>query len=347
MNDLNAEMSAPDQDGRAHPRRHRQRGHRHGAPSTATTSALLLQRADIAMYLAKERRSTIELYSVEHDQSMQRWLMLGGLLTHALEDGTELSLMYQPIGDVAVARHRAGRGAVPAGTTRCRVPSRRTSSSGSPSRWASSPRSPTSCWRRRARSWPAGARRASTIGLAINVSGREFADVNLVERVAEHLRANDLPARSPHARGDRDRGHGRPHPGEQSARPAVRASASRSPSTTTAPATRRWPTCTSFPVQELKIDRSFVTNLPNEASNRDHRPLLHRHGALARAEGRGRGRGGRAHVRHAGRRRVRLHPGLLPVEAAGGLGPAGMAPQWRHPRIRRRSPRFPTRTVRR
>ena len=42
----------------------------------------------------------MEVYSVEHDQSMQRWLMLGGLLTHALETGTELSLMYQPIGDV-------------------------------------------------------------------------------------------------------------------------------------------------------------------------------------------------------------------------------------------------------
>ena len=38
------------------------------------------------MYLAKERRSTVELYSVEQDQSMQRWLMLSGLLTHALED---------------------------------------------------------------------------------------------------------------------------------------------------------------------------------------------------------------------------------------------------------------------
>ena len=70
------------------------------APEHGDDVALLLQRADIAMYLAKERRSTVEVYSVEHDQSMQRWLMLGGLLTHALETGTELSLMYQPIGDV-------------------------------------------------------------------------------------------------------------------------------------------------------------------------------------------------------------------------------------------------------
>ncbi len=31
---------------------------------------------------------------------MQRWLMLGGLLTHALEDKSELSVMYQPIANV-------------------------------------------------------------------------------------------------------------------------------------------------------------------------------------------------------------------------------------------------------
>ncbi len=52
------------------------------------------------MYLAKERRSTVEVYSVEHDRSMRRWLMLGGLLTHALQTGTELSVVYQPIADV-------------------------------------------------------------------------------------------------------------------------------------------------------------------------------------------------------------------------------------------------------
>ena len=106
------------------------------APEHGDDVALLLQRADIAMYLAKERRSTVEVYSVEHDQSMRRWLMLGGLLTHALETGTELSLMYQPIGDVQ-SREIAQVEAL------CRWnhpvqgfdPARR-SSSGSPSRWA-------------------------------------------------------------------------------------------------------------------------------------------------------------------------------------------------------------------
>ena len=69
------------------------------APDHGDDVALLLQRADIAMYLAKERRSKVELYSVDQDQSMRRWLMIGGLLTHALETRAELSVMYQPIVD--------------------------------------------------------------------------------------------------------------------------------------------------------------------------------------------------------------------------------------------------------
>ena len=41
------------------------------APEHGDDVSLLLQRADIAMYLAKERRSTVEIYSVEQDQSMR------------------------------------------------------------------------------------------------------------------------------------------------------------------------------------------------------------------------------------------------------------------------------------
>ncbi|MGH9296327.1 MAG: diguanylate cyclase domain-containing protein, partial [Acidimicrobiales bacterium] len=67
------------------------------APDHGDNVAVLLQRADIAMYLAKERRSDVELYSASRDQSMQRRLMLGGQLVQALEAGDQLSLMYQPI----------------------------------------------------------------------------------------------------------------------------------------------------------------------------------------------------------------------------------------------------------
>ena len=71
---------------------------------------------------------------------------------------------------------------------------------------------------------PAGglARDGLTIGLAVNVSGREFADVSLVERVAASPPGERHPGPAPHARSDRDRGHGRPRPGEQGARRARR-----------------------------------------------------------------------------------------------------------------------------
>ncbi len=71
------------------------------APEHGNNVATLLQRADIAMYHAKERRSGIEMYSASHDSSMQRKLMLGGQLTEALASGKQLSLVYQPIAKFA------------------------------------------------------------------------------------------------------------------------------------------------------------------------------------------------------------------------------------------------------
>ena len=104
------------------------------APAHGDDVALLLQRADIAMYIAKERRTTVELYSVEHDQSMQRWLMLGGLLTHAIDTRTGLSVKYQAQADVRTRRIVQVE-ALARGTTRNTARSRPTSSSPSPNRW--------------------------------------------------------------------------------------------------------------------------------------------------------------------------------------------------------------------
>jgi diguanylate cyclase (GGDEF)-like protein len=66
------------------------------APEHGDNVAMLLQRADIAMYLAKEKRSGIELYSPSQDQNMQRKLVLGGQLAQALAHGG-LHVVYQPI----------------------------------------------------------------------------------------------------------------------------------------------------------------------------------------------------------------------------------------------------------
>ena len=64
-------------------------------PAHATDSDALMQRADVAMYHAKETRSGIETYDAERDPHSTQRLSLFGQLRRAIEDG-ELVLHYQP-----------------------------------------------------------------------------------------------------------------------------------------------------------------------------------------------------------------------------------------------------------
>jgi diguanylate cyclase (GGDEF)-like protein len=59
----------------------------------------LLQKADVAMYLVKERRSGYETYTASRDRSSPRRLALLGELRRAVEQD-ELVLHYQPIADL-------------------------------------------------------------------------------------------------------------------------------------------------------------------------------------------------------------------------------------------------------
>ncbi len=236
------------------------------APEHGDDVALLLQRADIAMYLAKERRSTVELYSVEQDQNMRRWLMLGGLLTHTLETGSELSLMYQPIADVqtreivqveALCRwNHPVQGAI--------LPEEFI---GIAEQMGLTPQITDFVLSEGCRQLAVWRDVGINVGLAINVSGREFADVTLVERVAAQLREHDL----------------RPDiltlEVTETEIMADLAQASKVLDKLSALGIKigidDYGTGYSslaylhrLPVQELKIDRSFVSNLPNEASNR-------------------------------------------------------------------------------
>ena len=236
------------------------------APGHGDDVALLLQRADIAMYVAKEHRSVAEIYSVEHDQSMRRWLMLGGLLTHALETRTELSVMYHAVADVqtrqvvqveALARwNQPEHGSIP--PDEFIAIAEQMGMIGQISDFVLS----EACahladWRR------AGL----NISVAVNVSGRELVDGSLVDRVAHHLQTNDLPTDALTL---------------EVTETEVMADLLQ--------ATRVLDELASLgiriaiddygtgysslayihrlPVQKLKIDRSFVTNLPNEHSNR-------------------------------------------------------------------------------
>jgi len=235
------------------------------APEHGDDVALLLQRADIAMYLAKERRSTVEIYSVEHDRSMRRWLMLVGLLTHALQTKTELSVMYQPIADVrsrkivqveALARwNHPVHGAIPPdefiGIAEQMGMINQISEFVLSEACAQLAR-----WRLV----------GINLGLAINVSGREFADTSLIERVSRNLRAHDLPPdiltlEVTETEVMADLGQATKVLDELAAL-GIRIGIDDYGTGYSSLAYLH-----RLPVQELKIDRSFVTNLPNEMSN--------------------------------------------------------------------------------
>jgi diguanylate cyclase (GGDEF)-like protein len=64
-------------------------------PDDATTVELLLQRADVAMYLAKERRTGMEMYAPDADRSSSARLSLLGELRRGIDRG-ELELHYLP-----------------------------------------------------------------------------------------------------------------------------------------------------------------------------------------------------------------------------------------------------------
>jgi diguanylate cyclase (GGDEF)-like protein len=64
-------------------------------PDDGTADELLMQRADVAMYLAKQRRSGVERYVADLDRNSPARLALFGELRRGLDSG-ELELHYQP-----------------------------------------------------------------------------------------------------------------------------------------------------------------------------------------------------------------------------------------------------------
>ncbi len=235
------------------------------SPEHGDDVALLLQRADIAMYLAKDRHSTVELYSVDQDQSMRRWLMIGGLLTHALETRSELSVMYQPIADVksgsvvrveALARwNHPIHGAIPPEEFIGMAEQMGVISQISDF-VLSEACGQCAEWRRR----------GLMLGLAVNLSGREFADAGLVDRIAGHLAASGLPPdvltlEVTETEVMTDLTQVSKVLDELAALGVCLAIDDYGTGYSSLAYIHR------LPVQELKIDRSFVTGLANESSN--------------------------------------------------------------------------------
>jgi diguanylate cyclase (GGDEF)-like protein len=73
------------------------------APRDGTTSEVLLQRADVAMYEAKRSHAGVEVYDAARDEHSPERLRLAGDLARAIEAG-ELVLHYQPKVDVGSGR---------------------------------------------------------------------------------------------------------------------------------------------------------------------------------------------------------------------------------------------------
>jgi diguanylate cyclase (GGDEF)-like protein len=73
------------------------------APDHGTDADVLLQKADVAMYHAKEMRSGIEVYDVERDPSNPRRVGMLAELRNAIPN-EELVLFYQPKVDLSAGR---------------------------------------------------------------------------------------------------------------------------------------------------------------------------------------------------------------------------------------------------
>jgi diguanylate cyclase (GGDEF)-like protein len=63
----------------------------------------LIQRADVAMYVAKESHTGYEVYNAESDQYTPRRLAMPAELRHAIDEG-QLVLHYQPVADLRTGR---------------------------------------------------------------------------------------------------------------------------------------------------------------------------------------------------------------------------------------------------
>jgi diguanylate cyclase (GGDEF)-like protein len=163
------------------------------APGDGTDPATLLRRADVAMYVAKRSNSGYAVYSAEQDRNDPQHLALIGELRHAVEHD-QLVLHYQPkldcrggevIGVEALVRwHHPSRGLI--------LPDQFI-----PLAEATDLIRPLSLWvldaaLRQAAAWQSA---GLELPVAINLSMRTFQDTQLPETIAGLLHRWQVPAR--------------------------------------------------------------------------------------------------------------------------------------------------------
>ncbi len=161
-------------------------------PDHAPDFELLLQRADVAMYVAKENRTGVEIYSPDRDRNSPERLGRQGELRRAIDRG-ELELHYQPKVYLADGRP-AGMEAL----LRWRHPTKGLLTPGQFLPVAEQTylmRGITgfvvdSALDQVAEWWKAGLH----VQVAINASGRDLLDSTLAETIASGLLRHDVPA---------------------------------------------------------------------------------------------------------------------------------------------------------
>jgi diguanylate cyclase (GGDEF)-like protein len=161
-------------------------------PEDASVAESLVQRADVAMYLAKQRRSGVERYAAELDRNSPARLALFGELRRGLDRG-ELELHYQPI--LAMAdRRTVGMEAL----IRWRHPVRGMLTPGEfiPQVQQSYLMREVTAFVIDAALTQAALWRQSGLGvrISLNVSGRDLLGNGLVDLVQEGLSRHNLPA---------------------------------------------------------------------------------------------------------------------------------------------------------
>ena len=287
-------------------------------PDHGSDVDLLLQRADVAMYVAKQKGATHALYTPELDHHDTASLTLLSELPRAIRE-RELVLHYQPKVDAqtgslagveALVRwQHPARGLI--GPDEFIPAAERTALIEPLTRFVlDEALAQSKRWQEQGHS----------INVAVNLSMRNLHDLTLPDQIAGLLRKWEHPEQPPHAwRSPRARSPPtRSGPRRSSSSSAT--SASRSPSTTSATATRRWPTSrASRSTRSRSTARSSRTWRPTARSAAIVRSIItlgHDLG-LKVTGGRRRDAGG---IRQAREPRLRHAAGLLHPPASSGGG---------------------------
>ncbi|MFI0368599.1 putative bifunctional diguanylate cyclase/phosphodiesterase [Actinomadura sp. 1N219] len=161
-------------------------------PDHAPDFELLLQRADVAMYNAKEARSGVEIYSARKDRNSPARLSMLGDLRRAI-DRSELELFYQPkvslrdgqlVGMEALLRWRHPDKGILEPEAFLSVAEQTYLMRSITHHVVTNALAQAAAW------W----REDLTVQVAVNASGRDLFDTGLTETIEEGLLARGLPA---------------------------------------------------------------------------------------------------------------------------------------------------------